>query len=416
MKNNKNNVGRKGPNKKKNNNNNVNRFRKRNVKRRAMPVAQTMSAPKQFNTIKTTGTSAMVDGCDLVYSIPDSLTTSFQNSQVISIIPCNPAYWTGTRVAAVASGYQNYRPTRFEVIYVPQCAVTQQGNVLGGTLWNQAPTTENLQQTLKTSNGGMLTQCYAKQNSIVKLGSNLQYNLYRMGGAIDQESNPFIFIALGIATTDSRHNRIVPGYFYVRYSYTFKNPIGTGIEYQNSQLVDISLKEQYLLNAVLYLCEPIRTNNGLQVPTGSRIDIEYNNKPDNPGYIYLYNNTEIDLALLRSVWVLENQPFTITTKLNAIPRTKDEIKYNSAQPAPDQDAAIELPPNKAFLFDVPDSKEYMTFLNTSPWNSVFIPNNKGSFYYTINDLAQNFGKIDQITSDGVVKYLIEKAFSKLITI
>lgn len=395
-------------------NKNKNKPIKRKIRR--MPAAQVMGAPKQFNTIKTNGTSATVTGCDLVYQIPDSLATEFQNSQVITVIPCNPAYWLGTRVAAVASGYQNFRPIQFEVIYVPQCAVTQQGNVIGGTLWNQAPTTENLQQTLKTSNGGMLTQCYSKQNAIVKLGNNLQYNLYRMGGAIDQESNPFIYIALGIATTDVNNNRIVPGYFYVRYTYTFKNPIGTGIEYKNSQLINLSSKEQYLLNAVLYLCEPIRTTNGLAVPVGARIDIEFNNNAERPGYIYYYNGTVIDLALLRAVWVLENQPQSITTKLTAVPQQIQEIKYNSSGQTGDE-LTIELPPNTAYLFDLPTTpNNYTTYLNSNQWNSVWIPAPQQQVYRVIRDLSQNFGKIDGITNDGVFEFLISKALSKLVIV
>lgn len=408
----------KNKNNNKNKNKNKNKIKTKPIKRkiRRMPAAQVMGAPKQFNTIKTTGTSATVTGCDLVYQIPDSLTTEYQNSQVITVIPCNPAYWLGTRVAAVASGYQNFRPIQFEVIYVPQCAVTQQGNVIGGTLWNQAPTTENLQQTLKTSNGGMLTQCYSKQNAIVKLGNNLQYNLYRMGGAIDQESNPFIYIALGIATTDVNNNRIVPGYFYVRYTYTFKNPIGTGIEYKNSQLIDLSHKEQYLLNAILYLCEPIRTTNGLAVPVGARIDIEFNNSAEHPGYIYYYNGTVIDLALLRAVWVLENQPQSITTKLTAVPQQIQEIKYNSSGQTGD-DVTIELPPNTAYLFDLPTTPNtFTTYLNSSPWNSTWIPAPQQQIYRVIKDLNQNFGKISGITNDGVFEFLISKALSKLVII
>jgi hypothetical protein len=390
------------------------RKRPRRVKRRQLAAAQIMSAPKQFNTIKTTGTTAVVTGCDLVYQIPDSLSTEFQNSQVITIIPCNPSYWSGTRVAAVAAGYQNYRPLRFEVIYVPQCAVTQQGNVIGGTLWNQAPSTENLQQTLKTSNGGMLTQCYSKMNSIVKMGNNLQYNLFRMGGAIDQESNPFIFIALGIATTDSNNNRIVPGYFYVRYTYQFKNPIGTGIEFKNSQLINISSKESYLLNSVLYLCEPIRTSNGLTIPTGARIDIEYNNNPEQPGYIYLYNGTEIDLALLRAVWVLENQPFSITTQLNSRKAEIVEIKYNTTQDT-GEDVAVNVPPSQGISYtssQTPNS--WTTFINTSPWNSVYVPTEQNQEIYRIIDTLQDFGKVTSINNEGVVKFIIDKALSKLV--
>lgn len=402
------------PNNNKNKNNNKIVKKRRRPRNNRMPVATTISTPKILNNIKVNGTTAIVSGCDLVYQVPDSLTTEAQNSQVITIIPCNPSYWTGTRVAAIASGYQNFRPTRFEVIYVPQCAVTQQGNVIAGTLWNQAPSTENLQQTLKTSNGGILTQCYKSANSTIKLGNNLQYNLYRMGGAIDQESNPFIFIALSIATTDTNNNRIIPGYFYVRYQFTFKNPIGTGIEYKNSQLINISSKEQYLLNAVLYLCEPIRTTNGLQIPIGSRIDIEYNNSVQNPGYNYLYNGTEVDLLLLRSVWVLENQPYSITTKLTQIPMKANIIEYSSTGNT-GEEPTLEIPPNTGVIVDYSNNpQQWTSYINTSPWNTNWVPVGENENYYRLLDITQNLGTINQINNDGIMRLLADKLFYKLI--
>jgi len=388
--------------------------RRTRQKKRTMPAAQVFGAPKQFQTIKTTGTGAIVRGCDLVYQIPDSLSTEFQNSQVISIIPCNPAYWSGTRVAAVASGYQNYRPLYFEVIYVPQCAVTQQGNVIGGTLWNQAPSTENLQQTLKTSNGGMLTQCYSKQNAIVKLGNNLQYNLFRMAGAIDQESNPFIYIALGVATVDTNNERIVPGYFYVRYAFQFKNPIGTGIQFSNSQLTDSSRKTSYLLNAVCYLCENILTTNGVTIPVGTRLDIEYNNNIVAPGYNVLYNGTLVDLALLRTIWILENQPIGVTTgRVKEV--TRSTIEY-TAKSNSGSSPTITLSPNEGVLFASSYTpNDWYTYLNNGE-QTLSIPIETNTDYYNIASKYQDFGMVDATTTSGIIRFVINKLATRLIQV
>lgn len=210
----------------------ITRLRRR--AKRQMPVATRQTFRKQFYVLRQSNNSMRIRGCDLVYKIPNTL--NITTSDVMTIIPANPAYWTGTRISAIAAGYQNYRPIKFQVTYVPHCAVTQQGNVLAGTLWSMSPSDENLQQTLKTSNGGMLTQCYVPKTTQVNLKSNLQFNLYRMGGKFDQESNPFIFIALAIATTDSNNNKIVPGYFYLNYEYELKNPIGNTVEYYNSMI------------------------------------------------------------------------------------------------------------------------------------------------------------------------------------
>lgn len=399
-------------NTKKINNNTQRRLRPRRRRLYVKPAAQVANAPKRFQTIKTTGTSAIVEGCDLVYKIPDSLTAEYQNTSVISMIPSNPAYWNGTRIAAVASGYQNYRPQRFDVIYIPQCAVTQQGNVLGGTLWNQAPTDENLQQTLKTSNGGMLTQCYQKASSRIKLGTNLQYNLYRMGGPIDQESMPFIFIALGIATVNNSNQRIVPGYFYVRYSYIFKNPIGTGVQYSNSQLTTIEHKESYLLNAVAYMMEPMRTSNGLQIPIGSKVDIEYNNNAENPGYNYVYNGTPVDMLLLRTVWILENQPSTISTSLAEAKRTKDTIYwFSQGETIEDEDALVY--PQTGIMYDEPETPgKWNIVVNTQLWDSLMWPIGRHRQYYQIDPLYSKLGESLGI-GDSLMQFVKDKAWTIL---
>jgi hypothetical protein len=392
-----------------------NRVRKtqKQIRRMRMPVAQTISVPKIFYNRRITGTSATVAGCDLVYQIPDNLSTN-STSSVITIIPANPAYWTGTRIAQVAAGYQNYRPLQFEVIYVPQCAVTQQGNVLGGTLWNEAPTENNLQQTLKTSNGGMLTQCYRTATSIVRMKTNLQYNLFRMGGAIDQESNPFIFMALAIACRDSNNNRIVPGYFYIRYTYQLKNPIGTGINYQNSQLTTRISKSTYLMNASAYLCSPITTVNGLQIPTGSRLNVEYNNNNNQPVYEYDYNGTPVDPATITNIWVLENQP-NVPSNLSSLKVLKEPttIQFEDAEVTTQPEQTITIPIGEGITFRNVEEQFYTTILNNSriPFDyTIFSP---GTTVYKIADLLQNFGTLENIAPAGWQQYAIDAAWTLL---
>lgn len=355
-----------------------------------LPAAITTNTPKRFNTIRTSGTATTVTGCDLIYGIPDNLEAANQNTQVIACLPANPSYWVGTRVAAVAAGYQNYRPIKFEVVYVPQCAVTQQGNVLGGSLWDIAPGENNLQQTLKTSNGGMLTQCYQTATATVRMKSNLQYNLYRMGGTIDQESNPFCYWALAIGCYNSNNMKVVPGYFYVRYTYVFKNPIGTGVKYQNSQLTTIANKTTYLLNASLYLCQAVRTANGLEVPVGARIDIEYNNNVEAPAYLYYYNGTLIDVGINTAVWILENQPYTITTSLKSVVREKVNIYYYDKKTV-DSSGNVNVNPFEAVSF-ILDNKDLITWYNnTNQPEGYYMP--QGTEYYTIKIPGVDLGTL-----------------------
>jgi len=279
--------------------------RKNIIKRKVMGIASTKLMPKYYNVTKSDGTSCRVRGCDLVYSIPDNLIKD-NDTQVIAIIPANPIYWTGTRMSALASGYQNYRPVSFQVFYVPEIAVTQPGNVIGGTLWNMVPDDSVIQQTLKTSNGGMITQCYAPSVSNIRMKSNLQFNLYRIGGDIDQESVPFIYLALAIACKDSNNNRVIPGWFYIKYDYILKNPIGNCIRYKNYNMIEYDPEMKIMDNSIGYLCENIESN-GKKYYIGSKIDLELTQSNQiQPKY----NGSDIELPLGSLIWLLGNESNT----------------------------------------------------------------------------------------------------------
>lgn len=270
-----------------------------------MPAAYTKSFSKFFKIVKQDGNSMTVRGRDLVYSIPDSLVATYQDTNIITIIPCNPCYWLGTRIAAIANGYQNYRPLKFTVNYIPQCAVTQQGNVISGTLWNQTPSSANLQQTLRTSSGGMLTQCYKSATSDVSMQSNLQFNLFRCAGKYDQESNPFNFISIAVGCLDANNNKIIPGYFYVSWEYTFKNPIGYSTQFLNSglkQLKDIDLNNA---NVTLVACQSVAEKK-IEVGMVIQCDIV------NDTFVFTYNNTELTILPTDTLlcWSFQNRPLS----------------------------------------------------------------------------------------------------------
>lgn len=264
---------------------------KRN-RRNKMPAAVITTFRKQFSILQQSGTSMRVHGKDLIYKIPELLSSN--SADVMTVIPCNPAYWTGTRISAIASGYQNYRPIMFKVTYVPQCAVTQQGNVLAGTLWAMTPNSNDLQQTLRTSNGGMLVQCYKAHTTKIKLGNNLQFNLFRMGGKFDQESNPFIFIAIAIGTySKGLEDKINPGYFYVEYEYELKNPIGNTIKYYNSGLIQDKDAEIGYVNQTLINCmnnNNINLGAIIQKDNGKYLWHEKEVRIDPDMYVWYFNN------------------------------------------------------------------------------------------------------------------------------
>lgn len=209
-------------------------------------------------------------GCDLVYPIP--VTIKQAGLQVFCVIPSNPAYWTGTRIGRFAPAYMNYRPLSITFSYIPQVAVTQQGTVYMGTLWNGAPSGEDLQQTLFTSNGGCLTQCYVPADTRIKLGANLQQNLFTMAGPVNPDTSPFIFMA-GVAGAS-----VVPGYFYVTYSYEFKNPIGSTWTYGRTIFTTLAdIASTSAMNRSLVLLETAAGYGpGTVLDMDNQEDISYN--------------------------------------------------------------------------------------------------------------------------------------------
>lgn len=60
-----------------------------------------------------------VKGNDLVTSIPHEIIATDGNLSIFSVIPANPAYWGGTRIAQLAPAYANYRPISLTFHYVP---------------------------------------------------------------------------------------------------------------------------------------------------------------------------------------------------------------------------------------------------------------------------------------------------------
>lgn len=306
--------------------NNIKNTRRRGngrPKNRKIAAANIRNMNRDFKILYQDGTTVKVTGRDLVYKIPSDLTANYAN-QVITLIPANPCYWLGTRIAALAQGYQNYRPLNMKFTYIPQVAVTQQGNVICGTLWNQAPSNDNIQQSLRTSNGGMLSQCYKSFTSVVRMKSNLQFNLYKTAGTFDQESNPFIFMAMGVGTVDSNGDQLVPGYFYVTWSFLLKNPIGNTNVYANSGITRwIDIKNNDNENQTIVF---LTADDG-EIPQGAILQMDYDE--DNNIYV-TYNGSHYEMEDNDKVWYFANSSIQ---QINAVKiKQKPVLFYNRIIP------------------------------------------------------------------------------------
>lgn len=262
---------------------------------RAMPAAYAAHVRPRFNVSSRTATSAIVSGCDLIYPIPATLAPN--SDTIFAMFPANPAYWMGTRISQFAPAYQNYRPLAFRVSYIPQVAVTQQGTVFMGTLWNEAAPVDNIQQSLFTSNGGCLTQCYVPADTTIKLGRNLQQNLFTMNESLNPDTCPFMFLA-GVRGAD-----VVPGYFYVSYTYEFRNPIGSAWAFNTSGLTTVG--DIRTLPTFANMTFVLAQQAGGFGP-GTQLDLEVDGR-------VFYHGSEITLDSSVAGVLYSNQQSTITT-------------------------------------------------------------------------------------------------------
>lgn len=239
-----------------------------------------------------------IGGCDLVTPISRQVVTHEGDAlTVFSCITANPAYWTGTRIAGIAPLYQDYRPLKMIFRYIPQVAVTQSGTVVMGTIWKGASPSSDFQQTLVTSNGGNMINCYIPANSAIELGANLDRNLYGVSGELSPETNPFLFLATTRGCLDAEGNQVVPGYFYVEYVFRLKNPIGEAWKFIRSAEVTTPYTGWSLPNRSLVLLE----QNGNYGP-GTVLDVE----EEQGSYIVKYRGSPVDLTDGTAVQAFEN--------------------------------------------------------------------------------------------------------------
>lgn len=358
-----------------------NRTKRANVIRgKKVAAASAANFSKRFNIMRQNGNSVRVSGRDLIYAIPDTLTAPVQSTNVIAVIPANPAYWTGTRIAALAAGYQNYRPLLFKITYVPMCAVTQQGNVIAGTIWDDGFDNDNIQQSLRTSNGGFITQCYVPHTTTIRPKTNLQFNLYRMGGDFNNQANPFIFIAIAVGCKNASNERIVPGYFYVTWSFELKNPVGSNTQYYNSGLTTYEeLDDMYHLNNTL-----INIQTDTEIPFGAYIDIEELEDAYQPSY----NETPITIESNTPVWL-----FSSVTKASNSTKTvtKNQIYYSGLTTG---NIDITTNSNKGWIINDEDNSRYIIYIPTIPSSEPLYRYTNSEVAFLITNTNQIFGTLN----------------------
>lgn len=195
-------------------------------------VPKTKQKPRSRPSRKSHKNTFTLDGQDLVTFLPNEVVGD--ENQIFAVIPSNPCYWRGTRVSQIAAAYQAFNINRISFEYVPQVSVGYNGTVIAGTLWDAAPASQALQQTLATSPGGRMQVCYRRFVTNIPL-AGLQQRRFNTNGEMAQSTNPFTFVATirggNLAFQEPSPTQVVPGYFRVKYSFNFYNPIGSGWDY-----------------------------------------------------------------------------------------------------------------------------------------------------------------------------------------
>lgn len=266
------------------------------------------------------------------------------------------------------------------------CAVTQPGNVIGGTIWDDGLDNDNLQQSLRTSNGGFLTQCYVPHTTQIRPKTNLQFNLYRLGGEFSTTSNPFIFVALAIGCKNASNQRVVPGYFYVTWAFELKNPIGNVNTYNNSGLILYKDVQPALNNTI------INIDPNSEVPFGAYIDME---EAESDGYVTLYNGTPIEINENTPVWAFTSVTKTTTTKTIV----KQPITYTALTTT-----TITLNPTDTFGYITQDEEYYYIYIAPTITPTYEYKLDNEDTVFLIGDPYQNFGTTQQDTNKTVSIY------------
>lgn len=179
------------------------------------------------------GDGEIVRGFDLITSPYDL--TLLANPNISYFITANPASWNGTRIAAIAGGYQNYRPLSFKIHYRPQVGSTSSISMFIGTIWqnNYITSRAAIEPSLVTSPGGTYLPAWQSSCSVVPLGRRLPQRMFPIRDP-DFTTVPFSVVCRAADGGPDSPAVPMPGRIFVEYVYEFRNAIGSGTGFQPS--------------------------------------------------------------------------------------------------------------------------------------------------------------------------------------
>lgn len=169
---------------------------------------------------RSTPDGCIVSGFDLVTSYPLGEYISYY-------MPANPLWWQGTRIAAQARSYQNYRPLRFVIHYRPQVGSTSENSLFIGTLWqgNSINVVDSIEPSLVTSPGGVYLPAWNDVMTEVKLGRHLPQQMFPVNDR-HFTTVPFTVVSRSSPGGPSSKSAPMPGRIFIEYVYELRNAIG----------------------------------------------------------------------------------------------------------------------------------------------------------------------------------------------
>lgn len=209
----------------------------------------------------------------------DLVTSPLQNITNISFfMTANPASWNGTRIAAIASGYQNYRPISFKVHYRPQVGSTSSVSMFIGTIWQNTYITSrsSIEPSLVTSPGGTYLPAWQSACTTVPLGTRLPMRMFPIRDP-EFSTVPFSLVCRASEGGPSDQAVAMPGRIFIEYEYEFRNAIGSGGSGFQPSRVDSST----VANTQLYLGSNATaiTRTTLTSGTGNGWIVDMDNEP-----------------------------------------------------------------------------------------------------------------------------------------
>lgn len=184
---------------------------------------------------RNTNDGLIVRGYDLV--------TSFSFGDNISyFITANPAAWNGTRIAAIAGGFQNYRPLKFRIHYRPQVGSTDLRSMFIGTIWQTNYITERsaIEPSLLTSPGGVYLPAWNDSVTNVNLRTCLPQRMFPIRDP-HFTTVPFSVIARSSTGGPDSRASTMPGRIFIEYTYEFRNAIGSGTGFMPSEVTMVEI-------------------------------------------------------------------------------------------------------------------------------------------------------------------------------